>query len=363
MSASDTTLMQRCIALAKKGKYTASPNPMVGCVIIKNEEIVGEGWHEIPGQAHAEIAAFEKAGDKARGADLYVSLEPCCHQGKTGPCCDAVIAAGIAKVVFGMLDPNPLVAGKGVEKIKAAGIEVVGPVLEDQCAEINPGYIKRVSLGLPYVRCKLAMSLDGRTAMANGESKWITGAEARADVQKLRACSDALLTGVGTIVADDPSLNVRLEGIDYAEPLRVIVDSQLRTPAQAKTLTLAGEVILASAVDNSSWAYNNSDVKVKTFPNQEAQVDLKALMQYLAQEKQCNEVLLESGSVLAGAMLEAGLVDEVITYVAPDLMGSAAKPLFELSGLEHMKDKIGLEFISVEMLGKDCKMRSRVINV
>lgn len=356
----DIAHMQRCIVLANKGRYTARPNPVVGSVIVNNQHLIAEGWHHVYGQAHAEINALEQVGEAASGATLYVSLEPCSHQGKTGPCCDAIISAGIVRLVFGMFDPNPLVSGDGIKKIEAAGIEVIGPVLENECKELNLGFVKRMQQGLPYVRCKFAMSLDGRTAMANGESKWITGSEAREDVQRLRASSDALVTGVGTILADDPGLDVRLEGVSYKAPLRVIVDSHLRTPPEAKTFSLGGDVLLACANDGRATEYNQ--VQVQAFENENGQVNLRSLMEYLAQEKECNEVLLEAGPVLAGAMLKAGLIDEVITYIAPTLLGSDARPLFKLDGLVHMSDKIKLEIIDVEVLGKDCRMRSRVIN-
>ena len=364
-----TTHMQHCIALARKGQYTASPNPIVGCVIVKNDKLIAEGWHQAPGQAHAEINALQQAGNDAKDATLYVSLEPCAHWGRTGPCCDAVIAAGVSKVVFGMLDPNPLVSGQGIAKIKAAGIEVQGPLMAEECAELNRGFIKRITQGLPYVRCKMAISLDGRTAMASGESKWITGELARGDVQHLRAASDAIVTGVGTILADDPSLNVRMESVVETQPLRVIVDSSLQVSPQSKCLQLDGNILLATAIpeleletelESKALAYPDQ-VEIKSFAGANAQVDLLALLKYLAQEKGCNDILLESGAKLAGAMLNAELVDELITYLAPKLLGSDARPLFELPGISEMSEQLALEFIEVEMLGKDCKMRSRVV--
>ncbi|MDC0598596.1 bifunctional diaminohydroxyphosphoribosylaminopyrimidine deaminase/5-amino-6-(5-phosphoribosylamino)uracil reductase RibD [Gammaproteobacteria bacterium] len=361
MPASDISYMQRCIALAKKGQGIIKSGALVGCVIVKNDEVIAEGWYQTFGQAHAEINALNSAGEKAGGATLYVSLEPCAHWGKTGPCCEAIIAAGIVRVVFGMLDPNPKVKGKGLEKIKAAGIDVSGPVLESECAELNPGFVKRMTAGLPFLRCKLAMSLDGRTAMSSGESKWITGKEAREDVQKLRAASSALITGVETILIDDPSLNVRMAGSESSQPLRVIVDSQLRTPQHAKSLQVPGEILLATALENRAMEYSSPQVQIKSFPDQNNQVNLPALMEYLAQEYECNEVLLESGPTLAGAMLKAGLIDEIITYIAPTLLGSTARPLFNLPGMENMSEQIGLEIIDVAIVGKDCRMRTRVI--
>src|SRR5687767_12890423 len=225
----DNEYMQRCFALAERGRNTSHPNPVVGCVIVSDGKIVGEGWHQLAGRAHAEVNALQQAGALARNATVYVSLEPCVHHGRTGPCTDALITSGVKRVVYAMQDPNPLVCGKGLAALRNAGIEVAGPVLESDAAALNPGFIKRMRTGLPYVRCKLGMSLDGRTAMQSGESKWITGVEAREDVQLLRARSSAILTGAGTILQDDPALTVRLQEYAGKQPMRVIVDSQLRT--------------------------------------------------------------------------------------------------------------------------------------
>lgn len=348
---SDTQFMQRCFDLAELARHICRPNPAVGCVIVNKGEVSGEvageilseGWTQFPGQAHAEVHALQQAGSKAKGATVYVSLEPCAHQGKTGPCVDALIRAGVSTVVYGMEDPNPLVSGKGLQCLRDAGIEVRGPVLEAQAQCINPGFNKRMHSGLPYVRCKLAMSLDGRTAMASGESKWITGPEARADVQQYRARSCAILTGSGTVLQDDPSLTVRLPDYQGQPPLRVIVDSQQRVPASAKVLTGAGPSLLARA---------------EQFPGTDGKVDLRKLLTFLASEHQCNEVLLEAGPALSGAMLAQGLVDELITYIAPSLLGHAAMPLMLLPGLERLSQRINLRFCDVAMLGKDCRIRS-----
>lgn len=367
MSSTDFTYMQRCFELARNGNYTARPNPMVGCVIVKDGDIIAQGWHQMYGQAHAEINALDIAGDNARDASLYVSMEPCSHLGKTGPCCEAVIAFGVSKVIFGMFDPNPQVRGRGVKSLEAAGIVVEGPVLEAEALAINPGFVKRMKEGLPFVCCKLAMSLDGRTAMNSGESKWITGEEARADVQKLRARSDAVVTGVGTVLADDPSLIVRLEDDSISQPLRVIVDSRLRTPARAKILNLPGEVLIATAAGDEKFLaqrrdeYSSEQIQIRSFSEDHRQVDLRKMLEYLASEKKCNEVLIESGASLAGALLKANLVDEVITYIAPKLLGNDGRPLFILPGLEKISDQISLEIIDVVMIGKDCRMRSRVV--
>ena len=369
MSTSETTYMQRCFTLAQKGMYSARPNPAVGCLIVRDGEVAGEGWHRVYGQAHAEINALEEAGDKAGGATLFVSMEPCSHWGKTGPCCESIIAAGIKKVVYGMLDPNPVVAGRGINRLRDAGIEVQGPVLEAEAAELNPGFVKRMKYNLPFVRCKMAMSLDGRTAMASGESKWISGEEAREDVQLWRARSSAVMTSVDTVIGDDPSLNVRIGDPAIQQPLRIIVDSGLRTPVSAKILHLPGEVIIATALTKtdliadkiSEYEEAGLNVQVHSCPDTDGKVDLKALLQFLAAEKSCNEVLLESGARLAGAMLQAAVVDEMITYIAPFLLGSEARPLFNLPGISSMTDRITLQIMDVALVGKDCRMRSRVV--
>ena len=367
MSQADIHFMQRCLGLAEVGRYTAKPNPVVGAVLADGDSIIAEGFHERAGQDHAEIMALKKAGDRARGSTLYVTLEPCSHTGRTGPCCDAVIAAGVARVVYGMVDPNPNVSGAGIARLQAAGIEVDGPVLETDCAALNPGFIKRMRFGLPYVRCKMAMSLDGRTAMASGESRWITGTEARQDIQKLRAMSSVVMAGIETVLADDPGLDARLASVPTLQPLRVIVDSRLRIPPSAKTLALPGEVMVATAVTNSELLADKQrelgrdNVTLLPCANIDGRVDLEALLRYLALEKQCNDVLLETGAELAGAMLRASLVDEVITYIAPKLLGSEARPLFNLPGLTSMADQVTLEILDVLMVGKDCRMRTRVI--
>lgn len=360
----DTTYMQRCIELALQGEFSSKPNPRVGCVIVKDEEIIAEGWHQIAGEVHAEVHALNQAKHSVEGASLYVTLEPCSHHGKTAPCCDAIIAAGISKVLYGMIDPNPEVAGKGVNKLEAAGIEVVGPLLAEKCAELNPGFIKRMTTGLPYVRCKMAMSSDGRTAMASGESKWITGEAARQDVQLWRARSSAIISGIETVIADDPSLNVRLNEVEVKQPIRVICDSQMRLTAEAKILKTPGDVLLASAVEKKFKITETQEAKLEQvyFSNDEDKIDLPALLKFLATEKECNEVLIESGSTLAGAFIKAGMVDEIILYMAPKLLGHNGLPLFTIPGLESMADQIALEYSDVSLLGNDCRMLVRVLN-
>jgi len=343
MVSNDTAFMQRCFQLAELGRHTCRPNPAVGCVIAHGSTVVGEGWHQVAGQAHAEVVALAQAGARARGAVVYVSLEPCAHQGRTGPCAAALVQAGVAEVVYGMQDPNPLVAGKGLQILREAGIGVRGPLLEAEAEAVNPGFNKRMRHGLPWLRCKLGMSLDGRTAMANGESQWITGAEARADVQRWRARSCAVLTGSGTVLADNPQLNVRLPDYRGPQPLRVVVDSQGRVPATAKLCTDGGPLFMARARD---------------FPGQDGRVDLAALLRHLVREYHCNEVLVEAGPVLTGALLQAGLVDELLVYMAPTLLGHEARPMALLPGLEHLSQRLMLRFADVAMLGKDCRIRA-----
>ena len=358
--------------------YSTTPNPRVGCVIVKDGQIVGTGWHEKPGHPHAEVNALQMAGEAARGAIVYVSLEPCCHHGKTPPCTEALISAGVAEVVFGMLDPNPVVGGKGIKSLRGAGIKVSGPLLEDESRALNRGFIKRMTEGLPYVRCKMAMSLDGRTAMASGESQWITGPAARADVQRLRAAACAVVTGVNTVLIDNPSLNVRpeqwqahdlsaaqLREIDSRQPLRVIVDSALRTPPQAKILTLSGDALVLTCSPHGQHSQRFAETGAmlrEVTTEQGGRVDLRAAMQTLAAEFSCNEVLLEAGPTLSGAMIKAGLVDEVIIYIGAMLLGSDAQPLLNLPGLRQMADRVRLDIIDVRTLDGDCRITARVIH-
>ncbi|WP_250459180.1 bifunctional diaminohydroxyphosphoribosylaminopyrimidine deaminase/5-amino-6-(5-phosphoribosylamino)uracil reductase RibD [Microbulbifer litoralis] len=366
---SPRALMARAIQLAERGLYTTMPNPRVGCVIADGDgAIVGEGWHRRAGLPHAEIEALDAAGGRARGATVYVTLEPCSHTGKTGPCAEALIGAGVAKVVYGMQDPNPSVAGSGLQKLRDAGIEVEGPLLEEQCRALNPGFIKRMTLGLPLVRSKSAMSLDGRTGMASGESKWVTGPAARADVQRLRARSCAIVTGVDTVRFDNPNMNVRademaLEAQAAAEaaavqPLRVIVDSRLRTPARAfilqgdaPTLVVTTEAAEASRRERLEKA----GAEVLALPaDSDGRVDLLALLRELAR-RQCNEILVESGATLSGEFLYRGHIDELIVYMAPKLLGSSARPLFELP-IERMGSVLPITITEMHAVGHDWRI-------
>lgn len=348
--------MRRALSLAKKGLYTTTPNPRVGCVLVgKDGEVVAEGYHLRAGEAHAEVAALNAAGGRARGTTAYVTLEPCNHRGRTGACTEALIAAGVTEVVFAMQDPNPLVAGSGLARLRDAGVCVRGPLLEAEARALNPGFIKRMSAGLPWVRCKMAMSLDGRTAMASGESQWITGAEARADVQKLRAQSCAIVTGIGTVLADNPALTVRDASLaaNLRQPWRVVVDSKGRTPTSARVLTEPGRALLAVA----KGAEPNPGVEAWRLPDTGGQVDVHALLEALARAE-CNEILIEAGPTLAGRFLQLGLVDELIVYMAPKLLGSSAMPLFELD-IANMKSALSLKIDSINAFGADFRIVAR----
>lgn len=363
--------MQRALVLARS-VLTAGPNPRVGCVIVRDGVIVGEGFHARAGDPHAEANALAQAGELARGASAYVSLEPCSHTGRTPPCSDALVNAGVAEVVFAGADPNPQVCGRGLKRMRDAGINVTGPTLTEQADAINPGFIKRMKQGLPWVRCKMAMSLDGRTAMASGDSKWITGPVARADVQRLRASSCAIVTGINTVLTDNPSLNVRPEQLTDArvqhlagrQPLRVILDSGLRTPTDAAILRQPGNVLVftgAGAAEGQP-AFAGEHVRVQSVQlNQQGQPDLRAVLHTLAEKYECNDVLLEAGPTLSGAMVQAGLVDELIVYIGAKLLGSDGLPLFRLTGLNNMQDQIELQITGMEQMGDDIRITARPV--
>ena len=350
-------MMLRALQLAEKGLYSTSPNPRVGCVIVSHEgHIVGEGYHRRAGEAHAEVLALAEAGDKAKGACAYVSLEPCSHTGRTGPCSDALINAGINEVVYAMEDPNPEVSGQGIERLRDAGITVRGPVQESAALELNKGFCKRMQRNLPWVRCKLAMSLDGRTAMADGSSKWVTGPAARADVQYLRARSCAVITGVGTVTHDNPNLNVRLPDTER-QPMRIVVDSQLRTPLHAELFKLPGRIVVACAADASEGKeFPLNNVETWSLGNKDnSAVDLRRLLQLLAEREQCNEVMIEAGAGLAGAFLATGLVDELIIYMAAKLMGKDARPLFDIS-INSMAGCLPMSIQDIRAVGHDWRI-------
>jgi diaminohydroxyphosphoribosylaminopyrimidine deaminase/5-amino-6-(5-phosphoribosylamino)uracil reductase len=339
-SADDYRFMARALRLAERGLTSADPNPRVGCVLVEDGNIVGEGWHRVAGGPHAEIAALTNAADAARGSTAYVSLEPCCHQGRTPPCTGALIAAGVRRVVAAMIDPNPLVAGRGLHTLAAAGIRIESGLLEAEARALNPGFCKRLSEGLPYVRLKLGTSLDGRVAMASGESRWITSVAARRDVHGLRSRSSVVMTGIDTVLADDPAFTAR-DDQDRAlarQPLRVVIDSRLRIPPTAKLLNEPGQTLIIAAAQAEANSINDR-VELAYLPSADGRVDLRAALQELAR-RGANEVLVEAGPKLSGALVQARLVDEVILYLAPRLLGHEARAGFEFSGLHRLGDAV-----------------------
>ncbi len=359
----DISFMSRALQLAERGLYTTAPNPRVGCVLVKDDEIVGEGWHEVAGGPHAEVVALKQAGGEARGATAYVSLEPCCHHGKTPPCSEALIAAGVSRVVAAMEDPNPRVAGEGLKQLQQAGIEVASGLLQAQAEALNPGFVQRMRIGRPFVRCKLAMSMDGRTAMASGESKWITGEAARRDVQHLRARSSAIMSGIGTVLADDPSLTVRSDSGELAarQPLRVILDPHLSTPESARFLQQPGKSLIVTATEDPEVQerLEQAGAEVVYMPHGPDAIDLHALMGLLV-EREINEVQLETGAILSGAVLHAGIIDELVIYMAPKLMGDGARGLFHMPGLDKLADALSLDIRSIRAIGEDWRIIAHI---
>ena len=357
-SATDHAMMSQALRLAAQGLYTTSPNPRVGCVIVKDGVIIGQGAHLRAGEPHAEVHALQQAGAQAHGADVYVTLEPCSHFGRTPPCADALLRAGVRRVVAAMQDPNPKVAGAGLARLKAQGVDVASGLMVAEAEALNPGFISRMTRNRPYVRTKVAASLDGRTALANGESKWITGEDARRDVQHWRARSCAILTGVGTVLADDPQMNVRELDIGR-QPLRVIVDSQLRTPANARVLQDNNVLIAYShATDARIETLRTSGASLIPLPDDTGRVSLEKLLAHLA-ELQINEVLVEAGQQLNGALIDQQLVDELILYYAPVLMGADARGMFTMSPLASMAAKIQLDIMDIRTVGADLRLHAR----
>ena len=355
LKAADSQWMAQAIHLAERGLNSTSPNPRVGCVLVKNEKIVVEGWHQRAGEPHAEVHALRQAAEQARGATAYVTLEPCSHFGKTPPCAEGLIAAGVARVVVATVDPNPLVAGNGIAKLRAAGIEVDVDLMAIEARTLNVGFFSRMTRGLPYVRSKIAASLDGRTALANGQSQWITGAEARRDGHRWRARSCAVLTGIATILADDAQLSVR--DIETSrQPLRVVLDSQLRLPLTAKILTGGALLIVTASADSAKIAaLEKLGAQVLSLPNTAGQVDLLATFNYLASIG-CNEVLVEAGRTLNGALLAAGLVDELLVYLAPQLLGDLARGMTCVGELTELAQRVELVWQDVRQVGQDLRI-------
>lgn len=359
-SAADHAYMAQALRLAEHGMYGTSPNPRVGCVIVRAGLVVGEGWHERAGTPHAEVHALQVAGDLAQDATAYVTLEPCSHHGRTPPCADALIVAGVARVVVAMQDPNPLVAGQGLARLQAAGMQVDCGLLENAARELNIGFVSRMTRQRPWVRLKTASSLDGKTALNNGVSFWITGEAARLDVHRLRARACAILTGVGTVLADDPRMDVR--NIDtQRQPLRVVVDSQLRTPVSAKILAGGQTLIVGAIVDHEKIArLEGAGAEVIILPDASGKVDLPKLLAELAQ-RQINEVMVEAGGTLNGALLNVGLIDEWVMYTAPVLMGNKARGLFDMPELTEMSQRREVSIQDVRLVGQDIRIRALLV--
>ena len=365
-SLQDHQFMQRAIYLAKRGHYTTSPNPRVGCVIVLNGEVVGEGFHEISGQGHAEVHALKQAGAKAKGATAYVTLEPCSHFGLTPPCAEALIKAQVGHVIAAMVDPNPQVSGRGLERLKSAGITTEFGLLEQDARDLNPGFIRLMTTKLPYVRCKLAASLDGKTAMASGESQWITSDHAREDVQRLRAQSCGVICGADSVIFDDAKMTVRWNALgelknSYEEakvrqPIRIVIDSKNRlTPDLAIFKTASKIILIRTSIENEqTWPHFVEQVVISKAKDSD-QISLKHLLIYLAQQG-LNDILIESGAKLAGAFMSENLVDELILYQAPKLIGSEGKSLVDIPAILQLSEAKDLNITDISMVGKDIRI-------
>jgi diaminohydroxyphosphoribosylaminopyrimidine deaminase / 5-amino-6-(5-phosphoribosylamino)uracil reductase len=358
-SALDHRYMARALELAARGLNTTDPNPRVGAVLVRGDEVIGEGWHERAGEAHAEVHALRAAGEKARGATLYVTMEPCNHFGRTPPCTEALIAARIGRVVCATIDSNPAVKGGGAARLRAAGIEVASGLMEQAALALNVGFVRRMRERLPWVRLKLGVSLDGRTALASGESRWITSEAARADVQQWRARSSAILTSVATVIRDDPRLDVRLEGTTR-QPVRVVLDTNLELPADARTLAPPGDVLVFTAAMGAAprAVLEKRGARIESVERSANGLDLRAVMQRLA-ALEVNELWVESGARLAGALVEARLVNELMLYVAPHLLGTDARGMFELPPRLTLADRNAWQFTDVRRVGEDLRIVAR----
>lgn len=358
-SAADHEFMGQALQLAARGLYTTTPNPRVGCMIVKDGTVVGDGWHEKAGLPHAEVLALKAAGDRARGATLYLNLEPCSHHGRTPPCADAIIAAGVKRVVAAIGDPNPKVSGQGFVKLRTAGIAVEHGLREDEARELNIGFLARMMRGRPWVRMKIAASLDGRTALANGRSQWITGEAARADGHRWRARACAVLTGFGTVRDDDPQLNVR--GVDTPrQPLKIVVDSKFETSPSARLLK-EGETLVVGAVNDANRiaALKSAGAEIAIIPNDGGKVELFKLMEDLAR-RELNEIHVEAGTKLNGSLLKAGVVDELLVYLAPRVIGDSGRGMFSLPELTELSRTTALKIREVERVGEDLRILARL---
>lgn len=358
-TALDYEYMSHALRLAEKGLFTTSPNPRVGCVIVNGGKVVGTGWHERVGEPHAEIYALQEAGDLARGATVYVTLEPCSHHGRTPPCVDALIRAGVCKVVTAMDDPNPHVNGQGKERLQKAGIEIQTGLLADEAKQLNIGFVSRMRHGRPWVRTKIATSLDGRTALKNGKSQWITSESARQDGHKWRARSCAILTGISSVRKDDPQLTVRYIETSR-QPIRIVVDSNLEIPLQAKLLQNADTTWIYTVQTNKEKIHRLEDIgaHIVVLPDSVGKVDLKAMMVKLA-EAGINELLVEAGPVLNGALVTAGLVDEIVFYFAPSLLGNSAQAMVAMPEITDLSEKYDLQMTDIRKIGVDIRLMAK----
>jgi diaminohydroxyphosphoribosylaminopyrimidine deaminase/5-amino-6-(5-phosphoribosylamino)uracil reductase len=360
-TAADRAHMQHALGLAALGMNSTDPNPRVGCVLVRGEQVVGEGWHERAGEAHAEVRALAAAGAEARGATAYVTLEPCAGHGRTPPCIEALISAGVQRVIFAAADPDPRMHG-GAARLRAAGIEAQGGLCAQEARALNPGFHKRLEQGMPWVRVKLGMSLDARTALANGESRWITGKEARKDGQLFRARSSVVLTGVGTILADDPAMNVRLDGASR-QPLRVVLDSQLRSPPDARVFERDGASVVYTTSDDAARqaALRAAGAVVEQVAADAAGRPLLREVLLRLAARNANEIWVEAGATLAGALLEQRLVDELVVYIAPCLLGPDARPLAQLPVLDSLGARLELRFVDSTTIGEDLRIIARPV--
>ncbi|EXI74343.1 MAG: Riboflavin biosynthesis protein RibD [Candidatus Accumulibacter sp. SK-11] len=361
-SAADHEFMARALRLAERGLLSTTPNPRVGCVIVRDQQVVGEGWHVRAGGQHAEVHALQAAGDRARGGTVFVTLEPCSHHGRTPPCAETLLAAGVQRVVAAIEDPNPLVAGRGLATLRQAGVNAECGLLADEARELNIGFIARMTRARPWLRLKLAASLDGKTALLNGASQWLTGPAARQDGHRWRARACAILTGIGTVREDDPQLNVR--GVaaasgDVRQPLRIVVDSRLETSPDARVLLGGGTLIVAATGDPARRAaLARRGAEILLLPGPGDQVDVEALLAELAR-RGVNEVHAEAGFTLSGALLRAGLVDELLLYLAPCLVGDAARGMFALPQIEALADRKQLCIRDLRLIGPDLRLLAR----
>lgn len=348
--------MSEALKLAALGRFTSDPNPNVGCIIVKDDQIVGRGWHRKAGEPHAEVYALKEAGDSAHGATVYVTLEPCNHHGKTPPCTQALIDAKIMRVVICCQDPNPKVSGKGIKLLQQAGIETTLGLLEPQSQALNRGFFKRMTTGSPWVSAKTAASIDGRTALASGQSQWITDAAARNDVQQWRAQASAILTGSGTVLADNPALNVRLDNVER-QPLRVLLDTNLSVSCDARFFDSSDQTLVYTQSDDAGLhqRFSDSGIEVVRFNSGKSTIDLNAVLQDLG-EREINEVWVEAGATLSGSFLDHKLVDELIIYLAPSLLGASSRGMFQLTNLESLGDAMSLKWKDIRQLGDDLRV-------